>query len=152
MKPISVDFSGVSDQGGFYIQPGTYKAVIKGVTQGKAVGAEFPYLEWTFTLPENGGVQLTDKTSLSPKAAFHLYGLIGAATGKQVGKTTLTFDPEKLIGRTVIVRVVDRAYDGKVYSDVKGYMPATSQVPRNVTPPTPAPSAVGSDYDEDLPF
>jgi hypothetical protein len=147
MKPISVDFSGVEDKGGFYITPGTYKAVIKGVTQDKAVGADYPYLEWTLDLPENGHISLRDRTSLSPKALFRLYGLMEAATGKKMSKTSLQFDPEKLIGRPVVIRVVDRPYDGKIYSDVKAYMPATASAPRMVTPAT-----TPIEDDEEIPF
>jgi hypothetical protein len=153
MKPITVDFSGVSEQGGFYIEPGTYKAVIKKVVQGKAPGGEYPYLEWTFDLPENGHVQIRDRTSLSPKAVFNLYNLIAAVTGKQVGKTQTTFDPEKLKGRALIIRVADRVYDGKQYSDVKAYMPMTASIPRAATPTPPvAPSDAMGEDDEELPF
>lgn len=152
MKPISVDFSGVSDQGGFYIAPGTYKAVIKKVEQDRKPGGDFDYLEWTFDLPENGHVTLTDKTSLSPKAVFHLYNLLEAVTGKKLSKTALTFDPDKIVGKPVIVRVADRPYNGKMYSDITAYMPITASPPRSVTPPAAPVTAAPVDDDEDLPF
>ena len=152
MKPISVNFGDVTSGGGFYIEPGTYKAKITGVTQGS--GNEYPYLEWTFELFENGHVTLRDRTSLSPTALFRLYGLMEAATGKQIAKTAVTFDPEKLVGSVLVLKVKDREYEGKMYSDVANFISSKAPVARDVTPkaPTVTQPAPASDDDEELPF
>ena len=152
MQSIPLDFTGMDTNGGFYITPGTYRGVCKSVKKDRKPGGDYDYLEWAFDLEDNGHVMIMDKTSLSPKARFHIYGLLNAFAGKTI-PTAIKLDPDKFIGRSVMLTIVDDTYNGNVSSKVKRYLPVSAvTVARKVTASSAPATQETIEDDEELPF
>lgn len=130
-KPIKVDFSGTEDSGGFYIAPGTYPVKCTKITQKE--GDKAPYLQFDFNV-EGHGVQLTNRCTLKPDALFSLKNTLGALMGKDIPKTVINIDPDKLVGRICMAQVADREYNGKIYSDITRMSPFAASVAASGTP------------------
>lgn len=127
MSLVTPDFSEVAEQ----ITPGTYKGIIK-----KGDVKEWPnggtYVNWEIETcgeaePRNNGRRIFHKTSTSGKGAFQLQKFYRAATGQVL---TGAFDTEQLVGRQVIVEVVDGVNRSTGtptgYTEVKAVRPVTA--------------------------
>lgn len=122
---ITPNFDDVQDA----IQPGTYKVMIK-----KGDVKEWPnggqYVNWELettgeTEAKNNGRRIFAKTSTGGKGAFMLQQIYRAAVG-----TSLTgqFDTEQLVGKTIVVEVVDGVRNGEPtgYTEVKRFKSVNS--------------------------
>ena len=118
METYNVDFTGVnSNDGKFYVSPGTYNVKIVSVEKGQKEGSSYPYLKWTFNLLDNDDLNLSVITSLSPKALFKLKELL-EAVGVAVPEGSLKISPNDYIGKICTADIADRSYEGKVYSNI----------------------------------
>lgn len=144
MGKINVDFSNTGD--GFSpIGAGRYAVRIKDWKQEE--GTKAPYIQWTLqiTSGDSKGAHLTYRTSLSPKALFTLRNML-LATGMAVPKSAVSFDPDKLIGKTFGVVVKMKEYDGNEYPDVKEvYNLATVARKETITPSADVPFDTDAD-------
>lgn len=118
MSLVVPDFSEVADA----VTAGTYKTIIKkGEVRNWQSGDQ--YVNWELetvgeTDPKNNGRKIFHKTSIQGKGAFMLQQFYHAAAGKAlVGK----FDTEELVGKQVVVELVDGVRDGQPtgYTEVK---------------------------------
>jgi hypothetical protein len=118
MSLVVPDFSEVAEA----ITPGTYKCIVK-----KGDVKEWPnggaYVNWELETvgeadPKNNGRRIFHKTSLSGKGAFMVQQIYQAAVGRAL---TGKFDTEQLVGKTVVVDLVDGVRDGQPtgYTEVK---------------------------------
>lgn len=136
-KPISVDFSKTEDSGGFYIAPGTY--AVKCTKVEMKEGDKAPYLRFDFNVIDHG-VTLVNRCTLKADALFSLKNTLGALLNKEIPKAAVKIDPDKLVGRICTAVVVDREYNGKMYSDIARMQP--------YVPPTVAGGTPTDDLDE----
>lgn len=115
---ITPDFSEVAEA----ITAGTYKCIVK-----KGDVKEWPngghYVNWELETtgeadPKNNGRRIFHKTSIQGKGAFMLQQIYQAAVGQPL---TGKFDTEQLVGKTVIVELVDGVRNGEPtgYTEVK---------------------------------
>jgi len=121
-KPIKVDFSKTEDSS-FYVPPGTYPVKCTKIEQEE--GSKAPYLKFSFGVVGRS-VTLVRNASLAPNALFTLKNTLAALLNRDIPKSTVSINPEKLVGLTAIAVVIDREYGGKVYSDVVRMEPYTS--------------------------
>ena len=130
-KPIKVDFTSTEDSGGFYVEPGKYNVKCTAVEQ--KTGPNGLYLDFTLVV-EGRGVSLHNRCTLAPHALFSLKATLGALMNREIPKSVVSIDPDKLVGRVCTVIVKDREYDGKVYSDIAQIMPYEAPVVAGGTP------------------
>lgn len=116
MSKINVDFSNVKED--YSIPVGKMNVKIKGVTTED--GKEYPYLKWDLQIldGEGKGLSINHITSLSPKALFGLKDLL-EAVGIDVPKSSVSFDPNKLIGKKLRIQTFEKEQNGKTYVNVK---------------------------------
>jgi hypothetical protein len=118
MSLVVPDFSEVAEA----ITPGTYKCIVK-----KGDVKEWPnggaYVNWELETvgeadPKNNGRRIFHKTSLSGKGAFMVQQIYQAAVGQAL---TGKFDTEQLVGKTVVVDLIDGVRNGEPtgYTEVK---------------------------------
>lgn len=121
MPKFRVDFSGVSDS--MEVKNGKYKAKVKSITQEE--GKDYPYLKWTLVLLTGSakGAEVSHITSMKPSALFNLRNTL-IACGFNIPKSAVTFDPAKVIGKTLGVEITQREYEGREYPNVKKTFPA----------------------------
>lgn len=115
---VKPDFSEVAEA----VTPGVYKTVIK-----RGEVKEWPnggaYVNWELETvgesdPKNNGRRIYHKTSVQGKGAFMLQQIYQAAVGQAL---TGSFDTEQLVGKTVVVELVDGVRNGEPtgYVEVK---------------------------------
>jgi hypothetical protein len=115
---VKPDFSEVAEA----VTAGVYKTIIK-----KGEVKEWPnggsYINWEMeTVGEsdmkNNGRRIYHKTSIQGKGAFMLQQIYQAAVGQPL---TGAFDTEQLVGKTVVVELVDGVRNGEPtgYTEVK---------------------------------
>jgi hypothetical protein len=118
MSLVVPDFSEVAEA----VTAGTYKTIIK-----KGEVKEWPnggvYVNWELETvgdsePKNNGRRIFHKTSIQGKGAFMLQQIYQAAVGQAL---TGKFDTEQLVGKTVVVDLVDGVRNGEPtgYVEVK---------------------------------
>lgn len=121
---VTPDFSEVAEA----ITAGTYKCIVK-----KGEVKEWPsggtYVNWELETigspePKNNGRRIYAKTSVGGKGAFMLQQIYQAAVGQAL---TGAFDTEQLVGKSVVVDLVDGVRDGQPtgYTEVKRFKRAT---------------------------
>jgi Protein of unknown function (DUF669) len=134
-KKYKINFEGVDKEirkgggGGTRIPEGDYLAkIIEAEINDAASGSR--YFRWKMTVAtgEFKGKSVYMNTSLKPNALWNLRNLIHAATGKNVAGSILSFDPDKLYGKSIGIAVEDNEYtkDGKtkITSQVAAAFPA----------------------------
>ena len=118
MALVIPDFTDIADA----VTPGSYRCIVK-----KGEVKEWPnggaYINWELetvgeTDPKNNGRRIFHKTSLQGKGAFMVQQIYQAAVGQAL---TGKFDTEQLVGKTVVVDLVDGVRDGQPtgYTEVK---------------------------------
>lgn len=119
MAKVSVDFSGVSDGGGgqYDVSAGKHTAKVLGIEQKPPGQSGYPYLQWDLEIVggTDAGKKITHRTSLKPSALFNLRNTL-LACGLKVPKSALSFEPDKLAGKTLGINVIITE-DG--YSNIK---------------------------------
>lgn len=143
--PLKIDFSQVQE---FDLIPeGNYNAIVTAQEVRESQSSEYPYINWTLTI--NGGEhdnrKLWTMTSLSPKAAFRLKEMLVALGEKKEDLTgDFELDPEKYVGKGVIIQVIHEKYEGTMRERVKNvYLEGSTSVgPKGAA--GKAPAAAGS--------
>lgn len=130
-KPIRVDFTGTEDSGGFYVSPGTYTIKCTKVTLED--GPKAQYLDFHM-LVEGHGVTLHNRCTLKPDALFNLKNTLGALMGKEIPKSVVSIDPDKLVGRFCTAVVADKEDGGKTYANIVRLSPFVAPVVATGTP------------------
>lgn len=133
-ETFAVDFSEVSDS--YSVPDGIYEAQCKDVTKDRKDGGEYDYLAWEFSV---NGATLTLNTSLSPKALFKLYEVLGALLKKEIPKSAVKITPSAYKGKWCTVQVANKEYNGKMYSNIIKVMPLSS-----------TPTAIADEPEEEL--
>lgn len=94
------------------LQAGTYTArIIKG--EGVTSKAGNPMINWqleTFGSPEVNGKRIYHTTMTSGGWVTKLAEFHKAATGEEIDKKQKQYDPEMLVGKEIVVTVVDENY------------------------------------------
>lgn len=126
MSLVQPDFSEVQED----IRPGTYKCIVRrGEVKQWQSGDQ--YINWELETtgeaePKNNGRRIYEKTPVSGKGAFRLQRFYRAATGQALQGS---FDTEQLIGKQVMVEVVDgvnrQTGEPTGYTEVKAVRPAS---------------------------
>jgi len=120
---VNVDFTGVSEGGGFRIKPGDYAVKVKKVEH-KISDKDKPYFNWELEVLNGDakGKKLFHTTSLQPQALFNLRNTL-LACKMNVPKSKMSVDIKKLVGAIMGVTVDDDEYKGKVKSSVVDVFP-----------------------------
>lgn len=118
---ISIDLS----QTQTLFPEGVYKLYVTDVVRRPSPKSEYDYLLWTLKIaegPHEGG-RVTDMMSLSPNAAFRVKRFL-QALGFSIdpGAKTFTFQPQEVLGRTVMAHLAPHEYDGEMTSRVSKYL------------------------------
>lgn len=107
---VKVDFSNVSEGGGFRVPAGEYIVKVKNVEQKVGQDSGKPYLNWELEIISGDksakGKTLYYKTSLQPQALFNLRNVL-IALGVDVPKKAMNIDLAKLKGKIMGVIVDD---------------------------------------------
>jgi hypothetical protein len=120
-RPLKIDFSNTDDKGKFYVPPGKYTVRCVQVTQESST---YPYLQFTFEVLGHG-VNIRHNCTLKPDALFNLKNTLSALLGKEVPKSVVTIDIDKLVGKICTAHIADREYNGKTYCNITRLEPYT---------------------------
>lgn len=106
INSVEIDLSEVVEE----LPPGDYKVCIANVEQ-KTSKAGNAYLKWQLTVVDHSDARFNGKyvwtnTMLSGKGAFALIALAKAALGSKLEKGATRFNPQDVLGKTVIATVV----------------------------------------------
>lgn len=133
MAKIKVDFTGVSDGGGFDVSPGRHSAKVKSIeyVDGKSTPSGYASLKWMLVITEgiDKGKTIRHNTTFKPEGLFNLRNTM-IACGLTVPKAALNFDPDKLVGKELgieVVMVADKVDKSKEYANVKSTFPLTEE-------------------------
>lgn len=124
MAKMKVDFTGVSDGGAdFDIQPGRYHVKVMEVTLEGPGESGYKYLKWVLSITEgvHKSARINHITTLKPDGLFNLRNTLQAC-GLDIPKSAVSFDPDKLVGKTLGIVVAmreDRKNPGNAYPNVK---------------------------------
>lgn len=124
---MEVDLTGYKDRFGTNVPPGTYTVVVSDVEEDKSKAGNAMLNVWYDVVGgDNDGATLIDRLVVSEKSLFRWVGFM-SATGLPTPKKRLKIDTAKFVGRKLRIVVEDgEPYNGRVKSEVRGYMPLPS--------------------------
>lgn len=153
-KVISVDFTGVTTEGGGRLLPeGQYQLELKEIEQKEGESSGEPYLEFTFEVVNNdddslNGTKAWDNLSLQPKALWKLRQFMEAG-GHPTEDGPMDVDPDALIGTVVTVDIIHEDYKNKTKHRIGGYvLDNTADTAPSASAPTRKKAAPGDGDDE----
>lgn len=120
MAKIKIDFTGVSEGGGYDVSVGKHEAKVQSISQEDGASG-YPYLKWmlVITSGKDKGKLISHITTLKPEGLFNLRNTL-LACGLDIPKSAVSFDPDKLKGKTLGIEVViTKGKDGADYPNVK---------------------------------
>lgn len=122
---ISVDFTGVSAEGGGRLLPeGPVKLELVDIEEKEGESSGQPYLSFTFEVPEGeefAGTKAWDNMSLQPQSLWKLRGFLEAA-GVATEDGPMDIDQDELIGLVVTGNIIHEDYKGKSKHRIDGYV------------------------------
>lgn len=125
---ISIDDMDQVDDNPFYVDPGEYKAQCTACEKKVSENSGNPMLVFTFTIKQKGdakGKDLKVHAVLTPGSLWKLKEVLGAM-GFNVTSKKLDFRPKEAVGKNVIVKVVDKEYQGEKRSNITKVKPVTA--------------------------
>lgn len=122
MEKFKVNFADVEESGSYDIPNGKYKVRVEEIELKD--GDKAKYLLWKLKIMSGtaAGMHINHITSLSPNALFALRDTL-VAMGINVPKAAVNIDPDKFIGKTFGIEVIQRTHEGKEYPNVKKTFP-----------------------------
>jgi len=123
-KVVSIDFTGVSAEGGGRLLPeGTYQFEVKDVEQKDSEASGEPYFAFTFEVAEGdfAGTKAWDNMSHQPQALWKLRSFMEAA-GIETTDGPMEVDPDDFVGLVVTASVIHEEYRGRPKHRIDTYM------------------------------
>jgi hypothetical protein len=122
LNSVEIDQSEVVEE----LPPGDYKVCVADVEQ-KTSKAGNPYLRWQLTVvdhvePKYNSKAIWHSTPTTGKGAFRLTQFIKAAQGTRLDKSATSFNPQNLMGKTILATVVpslDQEGNPNGFSEIK---------------------------------
>src|ERR1700752_3499984 len=113
-KTISVDFTGVSVDGGNLLEEGDYPFEVDEIEEKEGEDSGQPYLAFKFKVADGDdkGVVAYDNMSLQPQSLWKLRGFMEAA-GLETVDGPMDLDIDEMIGLVVTGHVIHEEYRGK---------------------------------------
>lgn len=127
---VSIDLSNYKDKVGARVTPDDYLVVVEDAEMdtarsgNKMINVWFRILEGEFQ-----DATITDRLVLTEKSLFRVVGFM-QALGMPTPKKRLQVNLSQFIGKTLVINVDDgEPYNGRIKSEVRGYMRATKKTP-----------------------
>lgn len=125
---VSIDLSNYRDRVGQRVAPGRYLVSVGDAERDTSrAGNPMVILNLTIEGPSHEGATLVDRLTVTDKALFRVVEFM-QALGMPTPRKRLNLNLRSLIGRRLVVDVVDgEPYNGRVRSEIAGYLRATPE-------------------------
>lgn len=148
---MNVDLSNYKDRVGGHVAEGRYRVLVEDVEPDESKAKNPMINVWLRVVGgPHDGATIIDRLVLTEKSMFRVVGFM-QAIGLPTPKKKFTIDIRKFLNRQLLVDVEDgEPYNGKVKSEVRGYM----KLPADATVETMTANGAGPDdlpVEDDLP-
>lgn len=117
-EKFDIDFSDVKDRKGFRLPKGEHPARVANVVKTISQNTGSSQFEWSYELTDLPGRTIKRWTTLAPTGKWMLKADLEALGVVKEGSETVAFSRRDVIGRHVILDIVDDSFNGKDTSKV----------------------------------
>lgn len=125
---VTIDLTNYKDKTGSRVAPGRYKVIVDDLEQSQARSGNAMIVLWFRVLDgEFSGSTVLDRLVLTENSMFRVVGFM-QAVGIPTPKKRLKINLKQFLGKVLEIDVEDgEPYNGRVKSEVRGYMRITGQ-------------------------
>mgnify|MGYP003610583899 CR=1 FL=1 len=149
---VVVDLTNYKDKTGSRVAPGRYKVIVDDLEQSQARSGNAMIVLWFRVLDgEFSGSTVLDRLVLTENSMFRVVGFM-QAVGIPTPKKRLKINLKQFLGKVLEIDVEDgEPYNGRVKSEVRGYMRITGQAAETESVEDPLAGLADDTADEPTP-
>lgn len=149
---VTIDLTNYKDKTGSRVAPGRYKVIVDDLEQSQARSGNAMIVLWFRVLDgEFSGSTVLDRLVLTENSMFRVVGFM-QAVGIPTPKKRLKINLKQFLGKVLEIDVEDgEPYNGRVKSEVRGYMRITGQAAETESVEDPLAGLADDTADEPTP-